>query len=402
MLIYLSLLIPFITGVVLLFFFKHKAHWLEPLIAFGITFLFIFIFKYCCEVSQTDDTEYWGGHITQATYYEEWDEEVSCSHPVYCTGTTTDSEGKTTTYEYVCGTQHLYDVDYHSPYWNMENNLGETFYISQNYYHSLLERWNANEIFVELNRDYHSIDGNKYVIEWDKKESSVELTTSTHTYENRIQASHTIMNYDEVDTSDVRKYKLFEYPKILGFNQCATLGMGGINYIQGIRRIDYLNGLLGSTKKLRTYVLIFKNTPEKTGFLQERYWKGGNKNEFIICIGLDKDDNIVWNHNFSWTKAEEPKINIRDYLLVNNQGKKLDMLDFANFTFKTLQSEYKYRSFKEFDYLTIEPSTTQITWCFIIVILLNVGMAWFITQNDIDPDKNNFFKIKDKFNEYYR
>ena len=78
MLIYLSLLIPLLTGVVLLFLFKHKVIIWEPLIAFGITFIFIFIFKFCVEQSMTDDTEYWGGYTTKAEYYEDWDEEVPC------------------------------------------------------------------------------------------------------------------------------------------------------------------------------------------------------------------------------------------------------------------------------------------------------------------------------------
>lgn len=400
MLIYLSLLIPFIAGIVLLVFFKHKAFWVEPLVAFGITFLFIFIFKYFCEVSQTDDTEYYGGYITHANYYEPWDEEVSCRHPIYCTRTYPCGKSMCTS-TYVCGHHHAYDVDYHPARWEMVNNLGESWGISQAYYNQLKSRWKSKETFVDLHRRYHSIDGDKYVICWDWKEASVELTTTEHSYENRVQASHTIMNYEKVDTSDVRKYKLFEYPKINGFNQDGILGIGGVNYIPGLKHINYLNGLLGKDKKLRCYVLLFKNQPEKVGFLQERYWKGGNKNEFIICIGLDKNDNIVWNHNFSWTKAEEPKIEIRNYILENKIGKKLDMLDISNFIFKTLQGEYKYRSFEEFSYLTIEPSNTQITWCFIIVFIINCLMGWVIVVNDIDPDKNNFFKIKDKFNNYY-
>jgi hypothetical protein len=48
-------------------------------------------------------------------YYEDYDERVSCKHPIYCTRTHRDSKGHTYTTTYVCGHHHLYDVDYTPP-----------------------------------------------------------------------------------------------------------------------------------------------------------------------------------------------------------------------------------------------------------------------------------------------
>ena len=59
------------------------------------------------EVSQVSSKEYWGSMVDRVEYYEAWDEEVPCRHPVYCEGTRTNSKGEEETYEYECGHEHL-------------------------------------------------------------------------------------------------------------------------------------------------------------------------------------------------------------------------------------------------------------------------------------------------------
>lgn len=376
MLLFYALFIPILLGAILLIFFKHNTVWWEPLIAIGGSLLFIWIFKLCVEVSATNDTEYWGGIITKAEYYEEWDEwiEQTCSYTCCC-----DSKGEN------CETKY-YDCSYrqyHRPFWQMSDNNGNIWNISQTFYNQLKLRWGNKDKFIELNRDYYKIDGNKYEIYWDNKENTAEITTAEYNYENRVQASHTIINYPEIDTTEKRIYKLYDYKPISGWVQNPVFGIAGKNYSKGVKRFDYLNGLLGKSKKMRCYVLLFNDVSEQAGYKQECYWKGGNKNEFIICIGL-KDNKINWTHVFSWTRAEEPKIKIRDFILLDKSQKDgLDLLALSNFCFSTLQDEYEHRSFKEFSYLTVDPTDTQIMWCYILVLILNIGLGVFIVVNEL-------------------
>lgn len=382
MLLFYSLFIPILLGAILLYFFKHETVWWEPLIAIGGTLLFVFIFKLGIEKSQTDDTEYWGGYIVKAEYFEEWDEWITqtCTEEYECG---TDSKGNA---EYCTRTYDCSYREYHPKEWDMTDNNGNEWSISEKYYNELKQRWNKNESFVDMHRDYYRINGNKYETYWDKKESTAEITTVEKTYENRVQASNTIINYQKVDTSEKRLYKLYDYKPLSGWMQTPIYGVAGKNYIEGLKHFDYLNGLLGQSKRMRCYVLLFNNVSEQAGYKQECYWKGGNKNEFIICIGL-KDNKINWTHIFSWTRAEQPKIEIRNFILLDpSQKEALDLFALSNYCFHILQGEYEHRSFKEFSYLSVDPSDTQITWCYICVLLLNICLGIFIVKNDFTDE----------------
>ena len=98
-LIWFALIIPFITSIIIMQFWKDKAVWWEFIILFGVTPLAIFLCTLGAESSVTKDTEYWGSYAVDARYYEPWNERVSCSHAVYRTETYTytDSKGRTRT-----------------------------------------------------------------------------------------------------------------------------------------------------------------------------------------------------------------------------------------------------------------------------------------------------------------
>lgn len=107
----LALLIPVISAIVMLKFFKAHLVWWEILLPTAVCFIFIIIFKFSVEKISCSDTEYWGSHMVSASYveyYETWVEK-ECSYET-CTG-----EGKDRT----CVT-HYYDCsycDHNSPYW---------------------------------------------------------------------------------------------------------------------------------------------------------------------------------------------------------------------------------------------------------------------------------------------
>lgn len=135
----------------------------------------------------TTDTEYWSGYVVKAEYFEAWDERVPCSHPVYCTRTVTDSEGNTSTEEYQCGWEHAYDVDYHPEHWKKTDNNGITKSINR-YEFNRLVKVLGNKSFVNLYRDYHSIDGDKYISRYVGGDESIDIMCHSHYYENRVQA----------------------------------------------------------------------------------------------------------------------------------------------------------------------------------------------------------------------
>lgn len=371
MIIWAALILPIIAIFVLLYKFHHKMTIWEYLMVFGVPILAIAISKWAIETSQTSDTEFWGGYVLNSEYYEDWNERVSCRHPKY--RTKTDSKGNTTTYQ--DGYQHSYDVDYHPPYWEINTTIG-TFGIPSTRYRELTKRF-GNETFVDLHRSYHTDDGDKYVTNWMKEPEKLVPVTDSRRYENRVQASQSVFNFKEVNPKD---FDLFEYPKINSdYHQRSILGTGGATHIQAEARLDYVNATLGSSKQTRMFILVFRNQPLQAGIDQESYWKGGNKNEFITCIGVDDAQEVQWVHVFSWSEVEDLKIEARD--MITNQ-KKLDLVAYVNWLEPEMQSRFIRKKFKDFDYLTVEPSMWAIMVTYFITTLICVGLGFWAVHNE--------------------
>jgi hypothetical protein len=387
MYIFASLLIPIFTAIILLLFFKHKTLWWEFLIPIGVSLVIILIFKFAGEGFQTRDTEYWSDVVIESRYYEAWDEEVSCRHPIYeeqCSG----SGENRTCYDVYVGDEHSYDVDDHPRHWRAYTKLGWTIGISQNEYNRLKIKFN-NETFKNLNRDYHSYDGDMYFSIWDGSDEKLEYTVKEFTYENRIQASNSVFNYPEPDTTDIKNYKLFtKYPDIGISNsipkQRHILGMDDK---KAERKLEILNGRLGSKKQVRVFFMIFDNQPIRAGQLQQAMFGGGNKNEFIVAMSVDKDKNIQWCYPITWSENELLKIEVRNF--VQQEQKKMDLSELVDFLYPKIEKDFVRREFAEFSYLKVEPSTSQIIWCLSLTLIVNIIISIFVISNRFDDNNPN-------------
>ena len=51
---------------------------------------------------------------------------------------------------------------------------------------------------------------------------------------------------------------------------------------------------------------------------------------------------------------------------------------------KEINENYKRREFKEFSYLSVEPSLTAIIITFVLSILINVGLSIYIITNEFN------------------
>jgi len=386
MIIWFALLIPVLTAIVLYIFFNHKTIWWEFIILFAVPALLILIMKILSETSQTTDTEYWGEKITQAIYSEPWDEEVSCrheipcSHPQYCT----DKDGK----EYQCGYrhsndgyEHLYDVDYHSEYWEIATEFNNSERVSQQEFQRLVNKW-GNKNFVDKHRDFHSIDGDWYVTYFPKVDDKIECYVTKHTYENRVQASNNIFNYPEVTEEESKLYRLYSYPEIYeGYKQKGILGFGDTTQKIAENKVQIINAKLGPKKQVKLFVLVFRNLDEQAAYYQECLWKGGNKNEFIVCIGIDNLMNVKWCKPFSFTENQDIKIETRNY--IKRMGK-LNLSSIADFLSLEIEQKFKRKEFKDFDYLTVEPKEWQIVLTFILTLIISVLLSLWVINNEFD------------------
>lgn len=375
MIIYGALLIPLIVAFVLYKYFNRNVIWWEFFIPLAASLLFTFIMKFTIEKMQVSSKEYWGSLVDRVEYYEPWNEYIhqTCTRSCCC-----DSKGQN------CSTE-TYDcsyVEYHSAYWQIVSTNGEVVGISESEYNKIKEKFN-NEQFAELNRNYYTQDGDEYYSKWTNDSATAIPVTTLHHYENRIKAAdQSVFHFEEVSKADVKKYSLKSYPEITGYYKMpAVIGDSSEDALIADKKFQYTNGLLGHKKQVRIFVLIFKNQPIDAGLYQEWYWSGANMNEFVICIGIDKERNVKWCKPISWTRSETLKAEVKNF--VQSQTK-LNLQAVADYTQKQVDKEFVRRRFKEFNYLTVEPPMWAVILTYLLTILINVGLSYWIIRNDYE------------------
>jgi hypothetical protein len=316
--------------------------------------------------------------VARVEYYEDWDEWVTqiCTRSCCC-----DSKGQN------CRTE-TYDCshrDYHSAYWQIITTTGETISITESEY-ARIKGILGNETFKDLGRDYYTEDGDEYYCTWDGSEAKAIPVTTVHSYENRVKATDlNIFHFDKVDDSTKVHYELKDYPGMVNNNytQNSLLGDNSPDAVKANKKLNYINGKLGPKKQVRVFLLVFKDQPLDAGMYQEWYWAGGNKNEFVVCVGIDRNRNVTWCKPISWTYNETLKVETRDFV---TQQKQVNLTAIANYLESAIDTKFQRRHFKEFDYLTVEPPTWAIVLTYIITLLVNFGIGYLVINNEFDEE----------------
>ncbi len=404
MTVWITIFIPVVATLILLLFFKRKISWWHAALLIVPSALLVLLLNWIMVTSNESDTEYWGGYVTKVIYYEPWDEEVPCRHPIYCTGTTTDSKGNTTTYEYECGHMHTYDVDYHPACWSKITNTGQHIAISKYVFDVLHRRFGTAPYFIEMNRDFHSIDGDAYGTDWDETPERVEVLTFEKSYKNKVKASHSIFKFESIDEKAKAAWHLYDYPKVSeseSYYQPCVLGKKITSDID--RKLQYLNGWYGAHNQFRMYIMYFIGQSMEVAYKQRSYLEGGNKNEFIVCIGTDSMGNYKWNKCFSWMDKPELEVVAEGWL--NDHGsadKTVNLASFADWLPKQIENHWHRKRFRDFEYLQVEISPTQLIWLFILVFAYNTTVSVLIIMGKFTIiDGKLFTTYKGRGNTYW-
>lgn len=398
MIIWFALLIPFIGCIVAYLLWKHKFVWWELILPTAASFIFILITKFSVEHALLVDTEYQGSIIVEARYYEYWETWVkkTCTEQYACGTYTTGTGSNRTTHTRYC--TRTYDCSYcdrNQPYWKVYDNQGNSWYITEKEYLRLMKQWKATPEFVELNRsiNYHGScgkDGDMYRIRWNGEILTSESSTWTQQYKNHVQISRSHFDLREISEDDAKKFGLYDYPDISNYKQKNILGIDSLDYLEkkyklGAEKLfEYFNGVNGEKRKIRVYVLLFFNKPYDVGIKQKNYWIGGNKNEVVVCIDVDrKTGKINWVIPFSWAENKRIVIDLREDIY---NLKKLNFHNLYNIVDKSTEN-FKYRDFNQFNYLSVDPPKWEIYFVYIITFLITIGVLYYAYINEFEEEK---------------
>lgn len=388
---YFAIIIPILLVIYLLLFHRPRITWWEILIPFGVTFILIAICQAVAYQSAITDTEYLGHMAMKAVYEEPMSYDDECSEKYKCGE---DDDGNP---EYCTRYYHCVSDKWPNAYFITDK--GSTLPISVDTYYKYEKLWERYKYRTEkitissggytttgdlYNRPNH---GNKHEVSWNNLIDTSHPISERMSYNNYIQASKSLYNPRNLSEKELLQYKLFDYPKGDGYDPLLAMDSKMV-YPKALKQLQYANGWLNTTmggfKKVRLWVLMYRNQPEDTSEMQRVLWKNGNKNEFIVMLNVDDNNNLTWFDIMSWTEKEDTKIIVRNYI-ANLKGKKIDntvMHDLSVFLTDTIRTSYVKPSFKKYSYLDIPPSWTAIIISHIIILIVCIGTGIFAVIND--------------------
>lgn len=367
--------LPFIISIFLLIFFKKYIVWWEYLALIGISLLFSFLFRLAFIASLESDTEYLGGYMTKITHYDEWDEWIhrTCTRQVPCGR---DSKGHT-----IYRTEH-YDCsyrEYHPEKWMYTDNYNREhyFYNKAEFDRAMAELGYPKSVFRDMHRNYYRIDGDAQDYFYDNSMPHLRALVWESSYKNKILASHSIFKFEDISDEEADSLGLYRYPNVTEYDQDVVLGFKCGKAVH--KRYKYINSMYGARKQFRMYVLVFRNQPIEISEKQKSYWQGGNKNEFVICLGYNtKTGNIDWCNPFSWCDKPDLEIATKRYFREHPH------MDLSNYPM-WLESHinlWKRKEFKDFDYIENELTKGQSIALFIIIFIMDILMSIFFIGNE--------------------
>ena len=378
----LIFLIPIVTAGILAFKFREKTALWEYAVVLIPSLLLFFGLKYSFVYISSLDKEYLSDLVSKITYYEDWDETVMVTH----TRTVSCGNGKTRTETYVVPERR-----YHPKRYVYETVTGETNDVSEDEYKLICYKLNMPAVFKDMHRSYRSKDGDAYVTSWNRTRENSYPVTWTHLYQNKVKASsYSIFKYGNMSEEEIKENKLFDYPEIKNNDQNPILGFNATD--TDIDAVRYLNGYRGPKNQIHVFILCFNNPSLEVAEMQKAYWQGGNKNEFVVCLGV-KNNTVIWCNPFSWSDEPMLEVKTRDYFIKHPD---INFKDYAEWLDTQIDKNWHRKEFNDFNYLSIELSIGWYIAILIIILCYNVGISYWVITNEFTLDKPS-----GKYGRYY-
>lgn len=355
----------------------------ERIAIFVIPLIAIVVVKLFSVHTQTRDTEYWNTYAVKAEYFEPYQtyDHETCTRE-HCTGSGKDRSCWTETYD--CST-----CDDYGPKWIITDNTGKSYRTNNVHVQQLASKW-GNYRKVDLRRDIEYYggcgkDGDKYVTTFDKVFEHTQPICKQYVYENKVQCSKSLFNFEPVDSADSAFYGLYRYPYYERMGIYNYNPLIGAHHPVAAQRLSRHNAWLGSKKQVHMMLLVFNNQPIAAAHMQEAHWKRGNKNEFILCIGRQNKE-TQWAYVISWTDKEVLKARVAQ----KAREMPYDLVKVVDMMAKEVDDGYVRREFEEFSYLTVEPTIKSVLIALAIVIFLTAGICIFSVLNHFDLGGRQF------------
>ncbi|MFY9493507.1 MAG: hypothetical protein WAP55_03475 [Minisyncoccia bacterium] len=352
------MLVPVIIGLVGLIISKGRITFKEFFLQQAVLLVVVVVGFFMARWQSTQDVEVWSGRVVNKEK-----DKVSCGHSYPCNPHPCNcgKDGCDTCWD-TCY-RHSHDFD-----WNA--------------YTSNREDWR-----ITIDR----ID--------DQGVHEPPRWTQTHIGDPTAQA-HGFVNYIKANpgsilrrTGAADKFKAYlpPYPnKVYDYYHCDRFLVVGVE-VPDIKQwntmLSEINADLGAKKWVNiVFVAVGLDESEYTYALEE-VWIGGKKNDLVIVAGVPNYPQIKWVSVFSWSIAEDLKVELRDAILGIGTLERRD--DIGLQIHQLTDQKFIYRSMDDFKYLMAgaQPGTAGTLILFTIGTMLSVGMTVFFWKEDPFGDR---------------
>lgn len=345
---------------------SKKVVWWEALIGAAVGFVFAGLVHWVSVAAMTRDTETWSGRVVAARFRPYW-------HASWTEiETYTDADGNLQT-RVVHRSRSYPDAWYARVSYDANQRGWEEYGISKGWYNSILKEFGTTQRKLRASR-IHWDRGSRHDWISQKNETGVILpATKRMSFTNRTLAAESLFSYAEVPEGT----PVYEYPKNKRWSISDRL-LGAAKNAINIRDWDALNAQLGPAHKVNLILVGFDSPNSNLGQQQEAEWKGGKKNDLVLCYGglAESGGNPSWSYVFGWTEREVVKRNLETLLISNPINR-----DILPKIAEEVGQNYEIKDWSKFDYLPIEPP-----WWSYLVMLILTGVAgyffwWWAHQN---------------------
>jgi hypothetical protein len=234
-------------------------------------------------------------------------------------------------------------------------------------------------VFRDMHRHYYTKDGDAQDYFWDASPYHLRSLAWKETYTNKVLGSSSVMKFDKIEPQQAKELGLYDYPEVRVFDQKTIIGCYSPSKLEA-QQVRYVNSIYARKKQFRMFILVWdSNKTISISEEQRSYWQGGNKNEFVVCLGYDNErDSVTWCNAFSW--SDDPKLEVatKRYFLDNPR---MDLYHYAIWLENNIDS-WQRKEFKDFDYLNIPLTSGQQIGLFAIVLFFNIVVAVMLVGNE--------------------
>ena len=337
------------------------------------------------------DTEFLSGYVTEVRHYREWTE-----LQVYYE-TVRDSRGNTRQ-------ERRERLVYHPQYWTWTLNTGHVENISGDTFWYLVNMWGGSTSYFSTFHPNCVAGGGGELCPWDGISAHTQTQTYPHRYSNPLDQSNSIFRYETISDQEAQELGLYDYPKIQGYEQMPIVGLD-IATDEDQRCFQLLNATVGSTHEVHFFVLLYDASKGLTiGEKQRAYWHGGNKNEFTICLGVERgapaletsQDSesgtqsqnpasqpqepetypiLKWCNAFSW--MDEPRMELAlESWARDHSDQPLDLQAFGQWLLENIDL-WKRKEWKDFKYIANPMNWWQLLIVYGMTVVACIG-AWMV------------------------